>query len=150
MNIGENPLISIHHTEDLLISMEKGGTLKFNQLTNSGYKMTNELHLEHAGFCRFDCSSQDNLLVAPKDDNGISVLSLDTFKEKQKLNVPLEDHTGVISSVKYLNLHGNAYVLAGYESGVLKLFDLRTSKILASEQFGECITSIGKFVDFNQ
>lgn len=142
MTIGENPLISIQHTEDLLLSMEKGGTLKVNQLTNSGYKMTNEMQLEHSGFCRFDCHSQDNVLIAPKHENTISVLSLDTLKEKQKLTVLLEDHTGVISSIKYLNDHGQAYVLAGYDSGILKLWDLRTNNVLATERFTECITSI--------
>lgn len=69
MTIGENPLISIRHTEELLLSMEKGGTLKVNQLTNSGYKMINEVQLEHSGFCGFDCNAQDNVLIAPRHDN---------------------------------------------------------------------------------
>lgn len=143
MTIGENPLISIRHTDDLLLSMEKGGTFKVNQLTNSGYKMTNEFQLEHSGYCGFDFNTLDNVLITPRDDNGISVFSLDTLIEKTKLSVPLEDHTGLVSSIKYLNVNEQAYVLAGYSSGILKLWDLRTNKVLVSEQFSECITSIG-------
>lgn len=143
MHVGNNPLISIYHTEDCLLTLEKGGRLKLNHLSNCGYKLVNEVYLAHSGFCRFDCNTKDNVLIAPKNDNSISVMSIETLKEKHKLDINSEDRTGVISSLKYLNILGQSYVLAGYDSGVLKLWDLRTNDILASEQFNETITSIG-------
>ncbi|XP_063709784.1 guanine nucleotide-binding protein subunit beta-like protein 1 [Culicoides brevitarsis] len=139
MTIGENPLLSIRHSEDYLFSMEKGGTFKQNQLTNSGYKLANEIQQEHTGFCGFDCSSEDNIILAPKDENCISVLSLDTLKEIHKLTVPPDTQTGPISCVKYLNMH---YALAAYSCGYVMLWDLRSYKILAEERFNDCITSI--------
>jgi len=143
MTIGTNPVISIHHTDDLLTSMEKGGTIKLRQLTNSGYKMVTEVDCEHQGFCRFDCIEEDHLIIAPKQENTISIIALDTLKETQTLIDSEQSQTlGVISCLKYLKLSEQPYVLAGYESGTLLLWDLRASKIIASLSLNEFLTSI--------
>jgi WD40 repeat protein len=143
MTIGQNPLICIHHTEDYLISMEKGGAAKLRQLTNSGYKVVGEANYDHAGFCRFDCNEEDGIIIAPKHNNTVSICTLDSLKETQTLvDSESAQSLGTISCLKYLKISEQPCLLTGYESGVIQLWDLRTNKVMATERLNEFLTSI--------
>jgi len=141
--IGENPINSIHHTVECLVTMEKGGGTKVRQLTNSGYKIIAEADMEHSGFCRGDIAHEPGLLFAARNDNAISVMKLETLEEVEQLVDTERTDLGTLSSLKYLQINGQDCLLAGYESGSLLLWDLREpTKPLSADKIGEFVTCI--------
>jgi guanine nucleotide-binding protein subunit beta-like protein 1 len=145
MTIGENSITQIIHTPDELLTQEKNGLLKCFGLTNSGYNLSDELDTSHLGFCRIDVIPEKNLLVAPRNDNNIGIITIPTMKEEQLLlasNVPDRSNLGLVMSLKHIKISGQSYILAGYESGDLLTWDLRCNKVFSSAKYEECPMAI--------
>lgn len=126
----------MNHTADNLLSQEKGSTIRLWQMSNSGYQQTNELQTEHFGFCRMEYIPERQLIVNAKDSNDIGLYERNTLK--LELLLQLESGTtndglsnlGSIMCVRCINLSGQTYILAGYESGDFLTWDLRCSKVI--------------------
>jgi guanine nucleotide-binding protein subunit beta-like protein 1 len=145
MTVGPNSITQIIHTPDELFTQEKSGSLKCFNLTNSGYKLSADLDTKHLGFCRIDHIPDKNLLVTPRNDNNIGIHTIPTMKEEQLLlasNVPDRNNLGLILSLKHIQISGQTYILAGYESGDLLAWDLRCGKVISALKYDECPMAI--------
>ncbi|XP_055593308.1 guanine nucleotide-binding protein subunit beta-like protein 1 [Uranotaenia lowii] len=159
LSVGTSPIINVAHTDDALITQEKEGYVKLWELTNSAYVLRHEVCTDHVGFCRFlyhgspqrDQANAPSVII-PKSGSNISILCGRTFTERQLLSVtgsgaiqsklpPL----GTVMCFLPVELKSTTYLLAGYESGVLILWDLNTSKPLSQVQLGasdECLMAL--------
>lgn len=136
--------MSIFHTDESLISQGKGNTIRLWNISNAGYeKNATDLFTEHLGFCKMECLPDKNLLIAPKQENTISIHSLDDLTEQQTLVPVANEPLGQLMSLKFVNFSGQTYILAAYESGDFLTWDLRCNKVINREKFeDECPLAI--------
>lgn len=129
MKAGTSPILFISSDTENLLSQDRLGIVKMWDLEKSGYVMRQEIDTAYLGFARAQHYADKNLLVVPSSSSDISVIDLkDTGAEVQLLKPP-EEEIKQISSIKVIPWsNGDIYVLAGYESGHLVLFDLKQSK----------------------
>ncbi|XP_053687429.1 guanine nucleotide-binding protein subunit beta-like protein 1 [Sabethes cyaneus] len=154
LSVGTSPIINVAHTEDALITQEKEGYVKLWELTNSAYVLRHEVATGHVGFCRFvyhgsaqrNLSSETPAVIIPKAGSSISILCGRTFSERQQLTVPEGGglRLGTVMCFTPIELGGGSYLLAGYESGTIVLWDLNTSKPISHLQLeaGECLMAM--------
>lgn len=137
-DVGSQPITALHHTDDVLITQEKGGTIKNWNLDNSGYVLRYSIDTDHPAFCRSEFIENFGLLAVPVKENEISVIALDSFEERLRL-VPNPSSTplGSVSCIKSIDINGQQYLLAGYESGHLLTWDIRISKAINQEKLLE-------------
>lgn len=120
----------ISHTKDALITQEKGGTTKLWYLTNSGYKLQNEINIEHIGFCKHQTVPTKDFLISPKGDKTINILGTDNLEVRQSITPDDTSKLGTLMCLKHIDISDQSYVLAGYESGDFLIWDLRNNKFL--------------------
>ncbi|XP_058826680.1 guanine nucleotide-binding protein subunit beta-like protein 1 [Topomyia yanbarensis] len=158
LSVGTSPIINITHTEDALITQEKEGYVKLWELTNSAYVLRHEVSTNHVGFCRFvylgtpqrSPANTPTSVIIPKGGSSISILCGRTFCERQKLTAGDKAHQsrlpplGTVMCFKPIELQGGSYLLAGYESGTIILWDLNTSKPISHIQLDgeECLMDL--------
>lgn len=156
LSVGTSPIINVAHTEDALITQEKEGYVKLWELTNSAYVLRHEISTDHVGFCRFVYhgslwrnQANSPAVIIPKSGSNISILCGRTFVERQLLAVSSEDEMkmpplGTVMCFLPIELKGVSYLLAGYESGTIILWDLVTSKVVSHVVVGadECLMTL--------
>uniref|UniRef100_A0A1Q3FDR4 Putative g-protein beta subunit-like protein gnb1l n=1 Tax=Culex tarsalis TaxID=7177 RepID=A0A1Q3FDR4_CULTA len=140
--VGTSPVTALAHTEDALLTQEKNDcVVKLWQLTNSAYVQRHELRTDHVGFCRFvynPTAEGGPAVIVPREGANISILCGRTLAERQQLSVE-EGGTGLpplgtvmcFLPVQLAANGGASYLLAGYESGTLVLWDLNCSKVVS-------------------
>lgn len=136
-----SPVIALTHTEDALLTQEKNDcAVKLWQLTNSAYVLRHELRTDHVGFCRFvfnPTAEGGPAVIVPRGGSNVSILCGNTLAERQQLSV--EDGANGLPPLGtvmcflpvQLAASGMTYLLAGYESGTLILWDLNCSKVVS-------------------
>lgn len=136
-------VISIHHGTDILITMERGGIIKTHQYNNSDYKLLATENLNHKGFCKPTFSKENNTIYGPKDNNSIIGLSLHSLETTLRLDLP-DNLTGigVLSYIKYYSTSSASYILSGYESGKILLWDLKSLSVLSEFQAEDYVSAI--------
>lgn len=126
LSVGSQPIISLHHTHDLLISQEKDGTVALWSMENAGYVRQRTFDNQHMGFCR--SVLLDNLLFYPIEENSISILHIDDPNAFSRTLIPTKNSQlpklGMITCLKAFKFAGKYYVLAGYESNHLVTWDV--------------------------
>jgi WD40 repeat protein len=106
--------------------------LKFFDLQKGGYVKKNEVQTNHDGFARcIRIVDERDLLISPLGMTDISVYDLKHSTEEYiyKLSFPDED-TGHLLCLKDLTISGKIYLISGYESGHIILWDLNESKLI--------------------
>lgn len=135
------PVLAMHHTEDLLISQSRKNLIKIWNLTNSGYKAVTEIpENNNVGFCRMEITSDRKSLVIPINTNDISLYNLDGFQQQMTLSLNSDEDMkglGMIMCMKCLNINGQFYILAVYESGDFLTWDLRCNKVINRRRLEE-------------
>lgn len=135
-------ITSVFHKDEELYTQQKGGTIKSWKLTNSGYKLNTSLCTTHTGFCRFEYVSKENILISPQDENTIIGLDENDLNCSRITLSPaavgIDTNLGQIMCFKFIDLLGQGYLLACYESGDFLTWDLRTGKVIDQKQFEEC------------
>jgi guanine nucleotide-binding protein subunit beta-like protein 1 len=123
-----------------LLSQDQSG-FKVWDLEKKGYIMKYNIKTDYVGFARAQHIIDKNLLVAPSSSSEISVIDLTTGSEVQSLKPPAEDvkHVTSINAVTWSN--DELYLLVGYESGHLVLFDLKQSKAVSQLKYDFAITT---------
>ena len=141
-SVSDQPLTTLFHQDEALLTQEKGGTVRSWQLGNSGYEKGSIINNQHCGFCRMECVPEENILISPKDTNKIVIYDLDNLETLHATldpsDLPEAPTLGQIMCFKYINLSSNPYLLACYESGDFLTWDLRSSKVIDHKKYEEC------------
>ncbi|KAG4075961.1 hypothetical protein HA402_003787 [Bradysia odoriphaga] len=133
------PVNSISHLPETLFTQQKGGIVKAWQITGSGYVLDTTIDTKHIGYCRFNFHLEDNLMICPKDENSIGIYNSDNFSlQTTLLGADSGLKLGQIMCFKHIEMSGQRYILAAYESGDFLTWDLRTGKILHNITLEEC------------
>lgn len=133
------PVTSITHLPETLFTQQKGGIVKAWQITGSGYVLDTTIDTKHIGYCRFHFYPEDNLMICPKDENSICIYNSDNYNlQTTLLSTDSGLKLGQIMCLKHIEMSGQRYILAAYESGDFLTWDLRTGKILHSITLEEC------------
>jgi guanine nucleotide-binding protein subunit beta-like protein 1 len=127
LKAGTSPILFVSSDTESLVSQDRTGIVKVWDLQKCGYVLRHEIKTEYLGFARaqmFDA----NTLVAPSSESDLAVIDLTTGTVVQSLKPP-EDVIRQITSIKVIPWsNDDIYLLAGYESGHLILWDLKQSK----------------------
>lgn len=133
---GPDPIQSLFHFSDTLLTQDKYSNVKLWSITNSGYVLDRQLCTNNSSYCRMEADEERNLVVVPRNDSQVEVLDGSTL-EQHILLEPLDEHGppfGTVMAVKLISLtDGSAeavVVLGAYESGMVCLWDLMTGKQL--------------------
>lgn len=136
-SVGSQTVLSLNHDTDTLVTHEKGGTVKTWLLGASAYQQNHCIQTEHMAFCRTQVLPDKNLIMCPQGDNVIGVYTLDDLSLQQSFVPAADDKLGALMCFRAIQVHGQSYVLAGYESGAFITWDLRCSKAVNCAQFDE-------------
>ncbi|XP_053962768.1 guanine nucleotide-binding protein subunit beta-like protein 1 [Anastrepha ludens] len=137
--VGQQPITSLHHTDDMLITQEKGGTVTLWSMSNSGYVRERTIEGNFAAFCRTTlytppAGTTEPLLFYPCDENSIGIVHVndDTTAPPQMLvpNDPQLPKLGSVSCLKPFECASQLFLLAGYESGHFLTWDLSSGVIV--------------------
>lgn len=134
---GGEPITSLHHTDDMLISQEKGGAVTLWTMTNTGYKRHVVIRANYMGYCRSvlysNKSADDHLLFYPCDENSIGVLHTNDPENPAQMLVPEDAQLpklGTVNCFKPFEHASQLFCLAGYESGHFLTWDLSSGMII--------------------
>lgn len=153
-SIGSEPVTSIYHGEETLVTQQKGGILKRWHIANAGYVLDTTQDTNHIGFCRFVTDDQGDCIYYPQNGNEICIgkLNIDDVDQTMTLNpksilderkeqTPNTLHSqqlGNLMCMKPIIISSQSYLLAGYESGIFLTWDLRTNGVINVAQLEEC------------
>ncbi|XP_037952630.1 guanine nucleotide-binding protein subunit beta-like protein 1 [Teleopsis dalmanni] len=137
-DIGNEPITTLHHTTDMLISQEKGGTVTLWSMSNTGYIRQRTINGNYFGFCRTALYNNtngvgDELLFYPCDENSIGVLHINDAEAPSQLLVPDDPQLpkiGTVYCIKPFECASQVFLLAGYESGHFLTWDLSSGVIV--------------------
>lgn len=141
LKAGTSPILFISSSTENLVSQDHSGVVKCWDLEKSGYVMRHEIATNYSGFARAQQCTDKNMLVAPSSSSDISVFDLTTGAEVQSLKPPDEtiQHVTSIKVVPWSN--DDTYLLVGYETGHLVLWDLKQSKAVHQLKYNFAITT---------
>ncbi|XP_030378284.1 guanine nucleotide-binding protein subunit beta-like protein 1 [Scaptodrosophila lebanonensis] len=124
--VGEQPITSLHHSPERLVTQEKGGTVTLWTMSNNCYARDRTISGNYLGYCHSAMHMSPNnphgsvKLFYPCDRSTIGVLHItDPTEPIQKLvpygpNLP---QLGAVSCFTSFEFSSNLFLLAGYESG---------------------------------
>lgn len=137
LKTGHQPVLSMFHFSDSLYTQSKGSKLKMWTITNSGYDFVREIEQPYAGFCRMEFIADKKTVLLPKDDNELGIYDLENLCLRGNLKATDCENLGSVMCLKYINLSGQNYLLASYESGDFLTWDLRCSKVINRKKLEE-------------
>lgn len=142
IQVGQAPILHLLHTNNHLITQEKGGKYKVFELTNSGYVEDVVIETDYPGFCRFEANTKLETLYVPDNESKILIFSFAGDKIGC-LQPDSEMKLGDVMCLKYIEFPcDRPCLLAGYEAGWLLLWDLNTSQCIGTLQTKECPMSV--------
>lgn len=122
-----------------MITQEKCGVLKLWDLNNESDYVLDTTYNCAGGYCR--SLLFNNKLIVAQEKSCVDVLDIKTFEKIQTFKTSL-DKVGHVMCIQCVELSGKHYILAGYESGDIVLWDFFTGKTCSRIKLRECITSI--------
>lgn len=126
-----------------MLCQDRGGCVKLFDLERSGYVIKDEVQTNHTGFARA-LKINEKQLAVPSDNSDILIFDLkqSSMTSSHKLSFA-DEQCGQIMSMMAFNFSTETpYLLAGYESGHLVLWDLKEAKMVHSLKFDFCLSSI--------
>lgn len=115
---------------------DRSGCVKVFDLQRGGYVIREEVQTNHTGFARA-IRINEHQLAAPSETSEIALFDLreKPLNSTQKLMFS-EEKCGMLMTMTAFNLTNDTnYLLAGYESGHLALWDLKESKVVHSIKY---------------
>lgn len=148
--VGSDPITSLHHTPDRLVTQEKGGTITMFSIGGSSYVKERSIPGNHLGFCRsalYTNTSKTNeqLLFYPCEESSIGVLHVTDAAAPTQILVPDDPQLPKLGSVtcfKPFECASQLFLLAGYESGHFLTWDISSSVILDVMELAQDATSV--------
>lgn len=135
LKAGSSPILFVSSNTESLLSQDKSGIVKVWDLEKSGYVIKYEINTSYNGFARAQHDIDKNMLVAPSSSSDISIIDLTTGITLQTLKPPSED-VQQLASIKIVRWANDCtFLLAGYESGHLVLYDLNQLKAVHQIQY---------------
>lgn len=138
LDVGES-IQAIHHTKTNLITQEKCGVLKLWDLKNENEYILDKKYNCAGGYCK-SVLFNNNLIVA-QEHSTVDVVDIKMLTKIQSYQSSLEK-LGHVMCVQIVELASKHYIIAGYESGDIVLWDFFTCKRCSHIKLRECITSI--------
>ncbi|XP_013141556.1 PREDICTED: guanine nucleotide-binding protein subunit beta-like protein 1 [Papilio polytes] len=147
IKVGQAPILHLLHTDNQLITQEKGGKFKIFDLTNSGYKEVTLIDLDYPGFCRFEANTKLETLYVPDRESCVTIYNF-SGEKVGSLTPNTSPKLGDPMCMKYVELTSEKpCLIVGYESGWLLLWDLNTSQCVSKLQTKECPMSVDFHVE---
>ncbi|XP_044260612.1 guanine nucleotide-binding protein subunit beta-like protein 1 [Tribolium madens] len=129
---------AIHSISHDIITQEKIGMVKLWTITNSSYQLS-KTYSCRGGYCR-SILLNDNLIV-PQEDSTLDIIHISTMSKLARL-VPHKPKLGNVMCLQKVELGGKIYILGGYETGDIILWDYTTAQPCGHLKLRECITSL--------
>lgn len=130
---------AIHCVEDNLITQEKAGAIKLWKLRNETDYELSKCYEYYGGYCKN--LLLDGFLVVPQDNGQLDVVDLRTMERVWKFTTS-KPRLGNAMCLQKVDINGSTYVLAGFETGDIILWDFLTGKACSHIQLRDCITSL--------
>ncbi|XP_070501460.1 guanine nucleotide-binding protein subunit beta-like protein 1 [Chironomus tepperi] len=128
LKASSSPIVFISSNTESLICQDRAGIVKVYDLQKNGYVINTEIQTNHTGFARsIRLNGEKDILLTPNDSSDINVFDVQNISTVpiHKLSFTSEE-TGQIMCMRELNFStDSSYLLAGYESGHLVLWDLK-------------------------
>jgi WD40 repeat protein len=149
LKASKDGIVFISSDTETLVCQDRQGIVRIYDLEKSGYVIKCEIITGHTGFARaIKISENRNLLLTPHGNSDIHIYDLQSSSAEptQKLSFTTEE-VGQILCMKDISLPTAteataSYLIAGYESGHLVLFDLNESKALHSVKYDFPVCSV--------
>lgn len=130
---------AVHSFENDLITQEKIGSVKLWSIeNNSGYELSKS-YTCRGGYCR-SILLNDSLIV-PQEDSTLDIIDIKTMSKITAL-IPHKPKLGNVMCIQKVELAGKVYILGGYETGDIILWDYTTAEPCGHLKLRECITSL--------
>lgn len=129
---------TIHCYKDFIITQEKSGQIKLWTTDNGHYEV-----MESYECCGGYCKSIviNDLIVVPQENSTIDILDIKTLKNLKQL-VPDQENLGYLMALEKLIIYDKMYILGGYETGHVILWELESCKTCSYVKLKEQITSL--------
>lgn len=136
-SMGES-LQAIHCIDDNIITQEKSGIVKLWSVSNSNYEIMKTYEC-NGGYCR--SILVDDKLILPQENSTLDVINIEHMEKLKNLS-PGIDRLGNVMCLQQVEIANNIYILAGYETGDIVLWDFTTCKPCGHLKLREYITSL--------
>lgn len=135
-SMGES-LQVVHSIDQSIVTQEKSGILKVWNVSESQYENVCSYEC-YGGYCKSLILNEN--LVVPQSIGKLDIIDIN-MKKISTLD-PIDDRLGNCMCLEKATINGVTHVLAGYETGDIILYDLKTNKSCSKIKLRECVTSI--------
>ncbi|CAH1983740.1 unnamed protein product [Acanthoscelides obtectus] len=128
-------ILAIHSYDDKIITQEKSGIVKL-------WSVESDQSINSYECCGGHCKSitVGDTLVLPQE-HGVDLVNKKTF-EKTKTLLSNKENLGHVMALEKMEFESNTYILAGYESGDVILWDATEGKTCGDCKFQEHLTTL--------
>nr|CAI5846659.1 unnamed protein product [Callosobruchus analis] len=126
---------AIHSYNDRIITQEKNGIIKL--WTVEDFKLINS-YKYCGGYCK--SITVDDILAVPQE-NSVDLVNKKTF-EKTRTLISNRKNSGQLMALERVTLENKTYILAGFESGDVILWDIVSEKICCCSRLQEQLTTL--------
>lgn len=127
----------VHSIEGDIVTQEKSGCIKLWTLESRNKYVETKSYECYGGFCK-SVLVNANIIVPQK--NNLEIVELSTMEKLKTFEA--DEEYGTVTSIKKIEFNKNDYVLGGYESGTLIMWDYKTGNKITEMKLKEFITSI--------
>ncbi|KAF5286573.1 hypothetical protein FQA39_LY16256 [Lamprigera yunnana] len=130
---------TIHCIDTYLITQEKSGLVSLWDMQDKVNYLLLKKYQCNGGYCRSIIIKQ--ILILPHINSALNGINCKTL-EKAITFTPSQEKLGQVMCLEKVEMHNNLYVLAGYETGDVVLWDFSTSNQCGNVRLKEYITSV--------
>ncbi|RZB38599.1 WD40 domain containing protein [Asbolus verrucosus] len=130
---------AVHSLQNHIITQEKTGLVKLWTIENNSNYELSRTYTCNGGYCR--SILLDENLIVPQEDSTIDVIDIKTMTKISRL-VPHKQKLGNVMCLQKVELGGKIYILGGYETGDVILWEYDTSQPCGHLKLREYITSL--------
>ncbi|CAH0548601.1 unnamed protein product [Brassicogethes aeneus] len=131
---------SIHSINNNVIIQEKSGLIQMFSVEEAAYTAQKSYQCE-GGFCK-SILLNDSCLIVPQEKSTVDVVDLSTMEKLYRLCLGEDVKVGALMCLETYKKEGTDYLLGGYETGDVILWDLSTTKKISQVKLKDHITSL--------